>query len=39
MLVAESIPVVTDSVDIKNEISKLIDEGEYQLAMEKISPH
>ena len=38
MLVAESIPVVTDSVDIKYEISKLIDEGEYQLAMEKISP-
>ena len=38
MLVAESIPVVSDSVDIKNEISKLIDEGEYQLAMEKISP-
>ncbi|MEK9804915.1 MAG: tetratricopeptide repeat protein [Euryarchaeota archaeon] len=38
MLVAESIPVVPDSIDIRDEISNLIDEEEYQLAMEKISP-
>ena len=38
MLVAESIPVVPDSFDIRDEISNLIDEEEYQLAMEKISP-
>ena len=38
MLVAEPIPVVPDSIDIKDEISNLIDEEEYQLAMEKISP-
>ena len=38
MLVAESIPVVPDSIDIRDEISNLIDEQEYQLAMEKISP-
>lgn len=38
MLVAESIPVVPDSIDIRDEISNLIDEEKYQLAMEKISP-
>lgn len=38
MLVAESIPVAPDSIDIRDEISNLIDEEEYQLAMEKISP-
>lgn len=38
MLVAESIPVVPDSIDIRDEISNLIYQEEYQLAMEKISP-